>query len=158
MVVALVLAVLISTVLLYSCSSLVGAIMFMALGGTLVIRFGVAMCRTITFCTDGIQVRILGLARFHKWEDLKSKCYFDCTNSFGYRSTYYFGAEFSPSASRRPQWLMPSEYAVFFHPWTYIFVYFAPENETGHKLKYPSLYEVEEDIFRTIMAEWTVLQ
>lgn len=146
------------TFIMYSCGSLVGAIFLVILGGTVVLRYWIAVGKTITFCQEGISVEFLGLVYFKEWEKVKTKRLYDCTNSYGYKASYSFGAEFSQSECRRPEWLMPAEYAVIFHPWAYIFVCFAPQDEIGKKLKYPVPYEVEENAFRTAMAKWNVFQ
>ena len=147
-----------SAFLIYTCGSLGGAVFLMAFGGIVVIRYWIAVGRTITFSQEGIRVQMLGFVRFYPWEKVHQKSYFDCTNSFGYKSAYSYGAEFSLSSSRRPHWLMPEEYSVIFHPWSYIFVFFAPQDEIGVRLKYPRLYETEGDAFRETMMEWGLLR
>lgn len=158
MVFALSIFVLLCALLIFSCGSLVGAILLVILGGTIVVRCWIALGKTVTFCQEGIYVKIFGFVRFYEWEKVKTKRLFDCTNSYGYKASYCFGAEFSRSEYKRPQWLMPAEYAVFFHPLAYIFVCFAPQDEFDKKVKYPVPYEVDESVFRKAMAEWNVFK
>lgn len=147
------LVVLLSALIVYSCDSLIGAILIVILGGSLVLRYWLAFGKTITFYPEGISLKFLWIIRFLKWEEMKTKRPFDCTNSYGYKAQYFIGAEFSKSECKRPHWLMPAEYAVIFRPWAYIFVCFSSTETTGKKVEYPIPYEVDRSIFCKMMTE-----
>lgn len=153
---ALCLFVFLSALIVYSCGSLIGAILLVILGGSLVLRYWIAVGKTITFYQEGISVEFLGTVHFLEWEKMNTKRLFDCTKSYGYKASYSFGAEFSKSECRRPDWLMPTEYAVIFCPWTYIFICFTSPDEAEKKVKYPVPYEVDGNYFCEVIAEWNI--
>ena len=155
-IVFLFIAVLIVSFLILSIGSPFGSILFMCIGGIVIVRYTIAFGKCITFSQNGICLEFIGLTKFYKWENIKSKGYFNCEKSIGYKSSYNSGAEFFLSKNSRPQWLMPDEYAMIFHPWSYVFVYFTPQNTNDIKTKFPPIYEIQDDFFQTTMMTWDV--
>jgi len=125
-----------------------------------VIGYWMATGRTIIMDQMGCTVVFGKYRKCYRWDELKVKQYVDCRKCLGYgRQPYQSGAEFSIKEVKRPKWMQLGAYCQYFHPLTYIYVYFRPRPENYPwimKLNPPFCYPVDELEFRKKMIEWGV--
>lgn len=143
-------------VLCMDSQSLSGPLIVCTIPFVLVIRYWMATERTIILTKDGCTVCFLWYKKAYTWRELKVKRLVNYENSFGYKSPYRGGAEFSPMNISKPRWLMPAEYSILAHPLSFIFVYFSPKELSQAGSQYPMIYTVDEAIFREKIKEWGI--
>lgn len=123
----------------------------------LTVRYWISVGRTLILDAEGCTVQFLGIRRTYKWADLKTKRIEDYSHSLGHRQPYTAGAIFYKKRASKPSWLMPAEYSMFVHPFSFFFVYFDPRIQYKKwDYRCPNIYVVEESVFRKTMADWKV--
>ena len=141
-----------------STSSIIGASLLLVLGSSLVVRYWVVIGRAITLTSEGLHIQFLGYSRLYNWDTIQHIKFFHCgAECLGYKAYDVSGIEFSLTKAIRPYWLMPAEYSMIAHPWSYVFVYFQPQDGINANAPYPSLYETNEENLRKKMDEWGIL-
>lgn len=111
--------------------------------------------RTIDIDAWGITVTFLFIKKHYLWNDLEVKRYINCEKSYGARDIVLSGAEFYAKPVRRPNWMKPSVYSGFFHPFSYIYVYF--RSAEVDKNRYPLFYGINENSFKDALNQWGVI-
>lgn len=124
-------------------------------------RMLVAVGRTFYFHPNGCTVTFLCYRKEYTWNEFKIKQYVDCSRAFAtYRGSVYKScAEFSSNGVRRFSKLKAETYCEWFHPFSFIYVYFLPEEYKRKELKWtyvPGIYTVDESEFKGKMKEWGV--
>ena len=156
--VALLLLVVAASLLLFvRINSISGAFVIWSVCSGLIFRRWIATGKTITLDANGCTVSFFWYKRRYKWSDFITIKYGDYTKSFGYKSPYMRGIEFSPYRNKRPRWIKPAEYCELFHPISYIYIYFTPAVFSKENLRYPLGASVDEKEFRCLMEKWGVI-
>lgn len=141
--------------------SVANNIVFSVITATLLIiiavRYWISAGRVLIMDAEGCTVQFLWYCRTYKWTELETKRIEDYTNSIGYRQPYTAGVIFYKNTTRKPSWLMPAEYSMYAHPFSFFFVYFDPHIHFNKwDVRCPNLYVVDEAEFRANMANWNV--
>lgn len=121
-----------------------------------IFRYWIATGRTIIMNSEGCTITFLFYRKQYSWSELALKQYVDYSESIGYKASCYGGAEFFHKKNRRLKRLMPVEYSAFFHPLSFFFVLFYPQNMTWSEKQFPAVYSVDEKTFRKRLHEWGV--
>ncbi len=110
----------------------------------------------------GCVIRFLWFEKQYAWQELSVRKYVDYSKTIEIRSgsqegpIYMKGAEFSVKPIHRPKWLSPIVYSQLVNPMSFFFVYFQPADFIVNDARYPTIYMVDEGIFREKMLEWNV--
>ena len=143
-------------------SAVLFCIQFQDISGLLLLIITYPVCfvywlsigRTIEIDAFGITVTFLFYKKHYLWDDLHLKRYVDCRKCYGFKDIALSGAEFAIKPIRRPDWMKPSMYSVYFHPFSYIYVYFKPK--VFVKNQYPLFFGVDENSFKEALNQWGV--
>ena len=126
-------------------------LLFLCFGILVTVRYWIAIGRIVQFDSFGITVSFLCLKKQYSWDQINTIKLFQCSDGFGYRINYTKGIEFSRKSLMRPSWLKPLQYCIMFHPFSYIPIHFAPQNQAP--IKHPSIYEVDRNRFIMLLTE-----
>ena len=109
--------------------------------------------RTIIMKKEGCAVSFGKYQREYKWEDFKIKAVEDFSRTYWGLTAYKKAAIFSPRYIYKPWWWPPSTYALYLHPFSFIYIYFTPEKKDPRNF---TDYEVDEKEFLEKMKEWGI--
>ena len=117
-------------------------------------RYWLAFGKTFILEEEGCTVCFLWYRKEYRWDELQVKRYANYRPCIPLLKCYCKeGAEFSPKNLHRPRWLAAADYCEMFHPMSFFFIYFYPENMRSRSLMF---YVVDGNEFREKMREWGV--
>ena len=120
---------------------------------TLAVYRWISAGRTIVMNEDGCVVIFRKHRREYKWEEFKVKAVEDFSRTYCGLTAYEKAAIFSPRYIHKPWWWQPSFYAMYLHPFSFIYIYFTPEEKNSWNF---TDYEVDEKEFMEKMKEWGI--
>ena len=109
--------------------------------------------RTIIMSEKGCVVSFRNHQREYKWEEFKVKAVEDFSRTYWGLTAYEKAAIFSPRYIHKPWWWQPTTYGVYLHPFSFIYIYFTPEEKNSWNY---TNYEVDEKEFMEKMREWGI--
>lgn len=116
----------------------------------------ISIGRTFILDETGCTVCFGKYFKKYTWDQLKTKVivnyYIPSMYSNSLYPPYVTEIFFVPYKMRKPKMIRAGLYRVF-HPWRCIFMYFIPKEDGDYPGRY---YEVDEQEFRTKMAQWGV--
>ena len=102
---------------------------------------------------NGCTVSFLFFSHFYSWDSFKTKRLENYNNSIGYRQPYLEGVVFFEKECKKGRLLMPAEYSIFYHPFSFIYVYFTPPTNLR---QIPPIYTVDKGVFLELLAKWEI--
>lgn len=137
----------------------IGAIIpaFVIVVGTicLLALYCITIGRTFIMDASGCEIIFWKYTRNYAWSNISLKRLEPA--HLGLRQEYHNGGVFfSPFPVRKPEWLDPTLYCMFSHPFSCFYVYFVPPDANPQTSGTPGIYEVDRIIFLRQLEEWGV--
>lgn len=118
----------------------------------------IASCRTVVLTPKGCEIHFAFLHKMYYWEELKTKCYVDYTNTVVWSDILFMRLhltdktfECSPNVLKKHSKL-PLRYASF-HPFSYVIIYLHHEKPPKFS---NDTYLADTTLFKNKLAEWGV--
>lgn len=152
------------------CVFVVGIILFVLLGiydeefvmwssviwSLLFLRIWIWEGRTLIMTEEGCEVCFLCFKKRYHWEEMKVKRV-EHYYTVLHKTNYTDAAFFSVRSMHKPSWYHAGDYGFWFHPFSFIFVYFIADSDKKNGGKYAHLsYSIDEDLFFEMMESWSV--
>lgn len=118
----------------------------------------VSVGKTIIMDEKGCTLKLWRYKKVYTWGELKEK-YIEYCRGYVTEAPYSVTVIFSTQKLNKSKKMLPTNYNMFFHPFSFSFfyVYFKVEDMTWNYTSiYPDIYPVDEKEFLEKMQEWGV--